>query len=375
LVRFITLIAKNVLNRPVRTVLTAIALAVAIAAVIILVGISWNFERSFMAIYQSKKIDLIVVHAGSSNQLSSSLDVRLVDRMRQIDGVADVAPSLMDTVAFEDKNLASVLVDGWEPESLLFRGIRILEGRSLRRGDDKVVLLGRVLALNLGKKVGDTLDVSGETFRVVGTFESDSLFENGALVMPLKTLQKMMGREGQATGLVITAKSSDPAFVDALRRRIEAAVPGVAATPARDYVVADTQLRLARAMAWATAVVAMILGAVGMLNTMLMSIFERTREIGLLRAVGWRRRRVLALVLGEALAIALAGTMLGGVLAAVGLRALTLWPNARGFIDPNIPPGVLGVALAMGVGLSLLGGLYPAVRAAALDPTEALRHE
>ena len=231
--RFITLIAKNVLNRPVRTALTTIALAVAIAAVIILVGISWNFERSFMAIYQSKKIDLIVVHAGSSNQLSSSLDVRMVDRLRQIDGVADVAPSLVDTVAFEDKNLASVLVNGWEPESLLFRGIRILDGRPLRRGDDKAVLLGRVLALNLGKKVGDTLDVSGETFRVVGIFESDSLFENGALVMPLKTLQKMMGREGQATGLVITAKSSDSAFLDALRRRIEAAIPGVAATPAR----------------------------------------------------------------------------------------------------------------------------------------------
>ncbi len=314
----------------------------AIAAVIILVGISWNFERSFMAIYQSKKIDLIVVHAGSSNQLSSSLDVRLVDRLRQIDGVADVAPSLMDTVAFEDKNLASVLVNGWEPESLLFRGIRILEGRPLRRGDDKVVMLGRVLALNLGKKVGDTLDVSGETFRVVGIFESDSLFENGALIMPLKTLQKMMGREGQATGLVITAKSSDAAVLDALRRRIEAAVPGVAATPRATTCVADTQIRLARAMAWATAAVAMILGAVGMLNTMLMSIFERTREIGILRAVGWRRRRVLALVLGEALAIALAGTVLGGVLAVVGLRAVTLSPTARGFIDPNMPPGVLG---------------------------------
>ncbi len=373
--RFITLIGKNVLNRPVRTALTAMGLSVAIAAVVILVGISWNFERSFLAIYRAKGIDMIVVRAGSSNQLSSSLDVRLADRLRQIEGVADVAPSLMDTVAFEDKNLASVLVNGWEPESLLFRGIRILDGRPLRRGDDRAVLLGRVLALNLGKKVGDTLDVAGEPFQVVGIFESDSLFENGALIMPLRTLQKMMGREGQSTGLVIAARSSDPASLNALRRRIEQAIPGVAATPARDYVVADTQIRLAKAMAWTTAVVAMILGAVGMLNTMLMSIFERTREIGILRTVGWRRSRVLALVLGEALAISLAGTVLGGVLAALGLRALMLSPTARGFIDPSIPPEVLGIALIMGVGLSLLGGLYPAARAAALDPTEALRYE
>ena len=67
--------------------------------------------------------------------------------------------------------------------------------------------------------------------------------------------------------------------------------------------------------------------------------------------------------------------MLGGLLAVTGLRAVTLYPSARGFIDPNVPPAVLGLALFMGIGLSLLGGLYPAARAAALDPTEALRYE
>jgi putative ABC transport system permease protein len=374
-VRFITLIAKNVLNRPVRTGLTAIGLSIAIAAVIILVGISWNFERAFLAIYRSKKIDLIVVHAGSSNQLSSSLDVGLAERLKQIEGVADVAPTLVDTIAFEEQNLASVLVNGWVPDSLLFRGIRVLEGRALKADDQKAAMLGRVLALNLTKKVGDPIDVAGEKFAVVGIFESESLFENGALIVPLKTLQKMMGREGQATGIVITATDSDREFIDALRRRIETVIPNVAAAPARDYVVGDTQIRLAKAMSWTTGAIALILGAVGMLNTMLMSIFERTREIGILRAVGWRRLRVLALILGEALLISLAGTMLGGLLAVAGLRAVTLYPSARGFIDPNVPAEVLGLALIMGIGLSLLGGLYPAARAAALDPTEALRYE
>ena len=116
-----------------------------------------------------------------------------------------------------------------------------------------------------------------------------------------------MGKEGQVTGFLVRAASSDSKFIAELRHRIESTIPGVAATPARDHVQSDTQIRLAKAMSWTTAAVALILGSVGMLNTMLMSIFERTREIGILRAVGWRRSRVLALVLGEALVIALTG--------------------------------------------------------------------
>jgi putative ABC transport system permease protein len=374
-VRFATLIAKNVMYRPVRTVLTTVGLAIAIAAVIILMGISWNFERSFMSIYEEKGIDLVVVRAGSTNQLSSSLDLKMEERLKQIEGVADVAPSLMDTVAFEAKNLASVLVEGWVSGSLLFRGIRVIDGRGLGPEERRSVMLGRVLAMTLGKKAGDSIDISGESFQAVGVYESDSWFENGALIMPLATLQSMMGREGQVTGFVVAASSKEAASIAALRKRIESTLPGVAATPARDHVASDTQIRLSKAMAWSTAAVSLILGSVGMLNTMLMSLFERTREIGILRAVGWRRRRVLALVLGESVVIAVMGTILGMLLAVIGLRAITMAPTARGFINPNLPPEVVILAVLMGIGLSVLGGLYPALRAAALDPTEALRYE
>ena len=153
--RFVTLVAKNVVHRPVRTILTTVGLAVAISAVVILVGISWNFQRSFMAIYEAKGIDLVVVHAGSSNQLSSSLDIHMGETLRKIDGVAEVSASLVDTVGFEDKNLVAVLVNGWHPGSVLFRGLHMLDGRPLEEGDDKAVMLGRVAAMTLEKKAGD----------------------------------------------------------------------------------------------------------------------------------------------------------------------------------------------------------------------------
>ena len=373
--RFLTLISRNLFRRRARTLLTATGLAVAIAAVLDLVGIAWNFERSFLTLFVGKGIDLVVVRAGSATSSPVRSIRSLAIGSAPWTGSLRLAPSLMDTVGFEQAHIASALINGWESGSLLFRGLHLLEGRTFGPGDGNVALLGACLALNLGKKVGDDLDVAGEPFRVIGVYEGDSLFESGALIVPLATLQRMMGREGQVTGFVIQARSPDPVAIADLRKRIEAEFPGVAATPARDYVQRDVQIRLAKVMAWATTVLALLLGSVGMLNTMIMAVFERTQEIGVLRALGWRRSRVLRLILGESVCLGLFGAALGMVLAAVGLRALLLAPTARGFIDPNLPPAVLFLGLILGLLLSILGGIYPAVRAASLDPSEALRHE
>ena len=371
-----TMIARNLAQRRVRTALTVSGLAIGIAAVVALLGVAWGFERSFLAIYEAKGIDLVVVRAGVSDRLTSSLDAGLAGKLRRIPGVRDAAGSLMDAVSFEEANLVSVLVNGWEAGSLLFKGIRLLDGRPFRADEPKGAMLGRFLALNLGKKVGDPVNIVGEPFRVVGIFESDNLLENGGLIIPLKAHQKMMGREGQVTGFVVAAEHPDDrAALDDLGKRIERELPGTAVSPARDYVQGDMQIRLAKTMAWSTSVVALLLGALGVLNTMVMAVFERTREIGILRALGWKRRRVLALILGESLALGLIGALLGTGLAFAGVRALAALPSTGGFISPHLPPAAVAVGLGLGVSLSVVGGLYPALRGAGLDPTEALRHE
>jgi putative ABC transport system permease protein len=367
-----TYILRNMLGRRVRTVFTVLGLGVAVSSAVMLISISTGFDRAMRVIYRSRGIDLIVVRAGISDQLSSNLDAGLADVLRAIPGVREVSPSLMDAVSFEEANLASVLASGWVPGGVLIRGLRILEGRALEPNDNRSVILGRVLALNLGKKVGDPIEIAGEPFRIVGIYQSLSLFENGGLVMHLAELQRMMGRQGQVTGFVVIATpGTDPR---ALGATIEAKLGGVAAMPVRDYIQGNIQLRLAKAMSWATAAIALVVGSIGLLNTMAMAVSERTPEIGLLRALGWRRRRVICLLLGEAGFLGLLGALAGVALAFVGMRALMIAPTSRGYIDPHLAPAAIGIGLLMGLGLSLLGGTYPALRASRLEPTEALRH-
>ena len=134
--RFTTLIVRNMLRRGVRTALTVLGLGIGIAAVVALLGIAWGFERSFMKLYEAKAIDLVVVKAGVSDRLTSNLDaVARSSRSARCPGCATVAGSLIDVVSFEEANLVSVICNGWEPGSLLFRGIRLLQGRTLEPGD------------------------------------------------------------------------------------------------------------------------------------------------------------------------------------------------------------------------------------------------
>jgi putative ABC transport system permease protein len=389
--RFITVIFRNLMRRGVRSVLTVLGLGIGIAAVVSLIGISWGFEHSFTKLYEAKSIDLVVVKAGVADRLTSNLPLEVGEKLLKIEGVQQIAGTLTDVQdaaasrdGKEEVKVEGVMCNGWEADSLLFRGIRLLSGRTLQPSDKgkKVAMIGRVLAMNLDRKVGDSLEVSRVPYQVIGIFESDSLFENGGLIEPLDVLQKAMGRQDSVSGFVVVARNRDRASIEALSKRIEKEVPdkengitGVAAVPARDYIQGDLQVRLVKAMAFATSVIALLLGSLGVLNTMMMAVFERTREIGVLRALGWRRPRVLGLILGEAMCLGLLGAAVGAALGVAGVRALQVMPTASAYISPELPLSVLILGGFLGIGLSALGGVYPALRAAALNPTEALHHE
>jgi putative ABC transport system permease protein len=382
--RFFAVILKNVLRRRVRSLLTAAGIAVSVAAAVALVSFSDGLENSAAEVYGGHGVDLMVVRAGVTERMTSSLNAEIGNQLRALPGVADVNPSLTDMVSFGEGSLVGVPVHGWPVDGFVLDGLRLVAGRTWRADDPRPVLVGQTLAKTLSKSAGDRLDIEGQPFKICGIFTGANTFEDATAVVELADLQKLMDRPDQVTEFQIklaAALSADRAAVNALCGRIaELARPGgqrwgLAAMPTQDYITSSTEVKLAHAMANVTSIVALVIGATAMLNTMIMSVLERTQEIGVLRAIGWRKSRVVRMILGESLLLSLAGGGLGLATAWLLVRGLSQTALVQGMLRAEVPPLVVCQGMLVTLGIGLVGGVYPALRGASLPPAEALHYE
>jgi putative ABC transport system permease protein len=373
--RFVTIAVKNLVRRPGRSLLTAAGLAVAVAAVVSLVGAAESLERSYLGLYETRGADLVVQHRGGAVQISRGINEKFGDKIRALPQAGVVTSGLLDIVSFEDRGLYTVFVEGIPPnDEAVLKRMKVLSGRRLESSDKNCVMLGRVLAANLGKKSGETVEVYARKFPVVGVYETSNVYENGSVVMPLADLQRQIDRPGQVTGFLVQAKpAGDPAAIAALKHAIEALDSNVAAIPCAEFVQSVSQLQVTRAISWVISAMAGLIGALGVLNTMAINVFERRAEIGALRAMGWRKSRVVRLILNESLALAGVG-LLVGIPSGIGLLFfMEQWHVTASLVQGNVSLATIGKAAAMAAIMATVGALLPALRSAAIPPVQALR--
>lgn len=370
---FLRLIMHNVTVKPLRLALTSLAVAIGVLTVVSLSVVTRSVETSALAILQTGKADFTVAQKGVSELLSSSVDSADLTRVGGYPGVAGVTGVLIGTTKLDADNPLFLQI-GIRPEDLAPFGVTILRGQPFSASANNQLILGWKAARNLGLSVGSSMTVDKTLFRVVGIYSTgQSLGDTGAM-FPLTWFQTYQRQPNQYTLLFVRAQPGTN--VAALQSRIDADNPQLATIrTVEQFGRANRSLALIKAAESGSTVLAIGIGAVVVMSAMTMTFIERLREFGILLSIGWPSRRILVMVLGEALTIGLIGAAGGIALSFLAVTAIQRLPSLAGVLSPDYTADQFARALYTAAAMSLLGGLYPALRAAFISPLGALRHE
>jgi putative ABC transport system permease protein len=236
------------------------------------------------------------------------------------------------------------------------------------------VIIGKTAAQRLNKSIGDTLNISNQTFKIVGTYETGNFQDDQGVVMSLSKLQNLTGDTGEVS--LILVKAADGASATDLADTIEQKYPNELSTSTSlsgmDRM--NNGLDVINSGSWAVSLLAVIVGGIVVVVTMMKAVSERTREIGVLRAIGWTRQRIMTMILGESLVLSVIAILVGLVVG-IGVVEIISATNLMRGIEPAFSAYLLLKGIGVALFLGLVGGIYPAYRASRLAPTEALRYE
>lgn len=368
---FFTIVTRGLMRRPVRTGLTLAGISIGIAAVVALVGMAWGYEKSI-----GKQLDVIGIDMIVSNMtggiMPKTFDASVEAKIAQLPKIKETTSLLMQLISVEDAPM--IMVSGRKWGGFTWHQLKVVEGRMIKDEHEPAVVLGRLAAEVLKKKVGDTVQLDSDELNVVGIVDGGSVVENGAIILSLAVMQKVTLNEGKVNFIDIRLQpGTDKDAVTETAAEIKKIFPEGRAVKASEVVGTSQGFRVARAMSWSTSILAITVGILGVMNTMLMTVFERTHEIGILLAVGWRRQRVMLMVLCESALLGLLGGILGVILGAAGLMIMETTPAIKGLLEPDLSPRLLIISVIIAVVVGLISGLYPAWRSSRLSPAVAIQ--
>jgi putative ABC transport system permease protein len=364
----LAMILTNLLRRPARTVFTASGIAVGVATIVALLSFTQGLKQTAAGFVHLGGSDLGVFQANVSDPTASLLPASLIRELQARPEVAR-ATGLMLIVEGIPREPAAV-VFGADPRGFFTQSLVVISG-SRPAATEREALVGDRLAAQLHLGPGDTLVVRGWPYKIAGVYHSGIVFEDSGAVISLAQAQQLTGHPGEQTDVVVQLTPGTRAGRAA--SAIERAIPGT-------QVITDPQQAL-RAGANGTliskailviVVIALIVGAISVANTMAMSIMERQSELGLLSTVGWSAARVAALIFGEGVAVSVLGAGVGLFVGVIGGGLLIDALGVSAYVSPSVTAWGLGRGLLVGVAIGVLGGIYPAWRVTRMTPLRAL---
>ncbi len=370
---FVGLVAHNVGVKKLRLAMASLAVAIGVMTVVTFSIVNHSLRASALALLQTGRADFTVAQKGVSDLLNSNVDDASLRQIEATPGVADATGVLVGTTKLNSANPLFLEI-GIRPGDLASFGVTVVSGRPFGADAADEVMLGWRAARNLGAKAGDVITIDGTPYRIVGTFSTGQALGDAGAMLPLVPFQATQRQPGEYT--LVFVRVAAGTNLQSLRDRIERENPQlVTVRTVSDYGRADRSLQLINAADRGSTLLAVLVGAVIVMTTMTITFIERTREFGVLAAVGWSPRRIMGMVIAEALAIGLIGAAGGVALSFAATQVIGQLPSLVGILHPVYTANAFWRAIYTAGLMSLIGGAYPAARAARLQPLEALRRE
>lgn len=373
---FLSLIVKNPFRNRTRAALAILGISIGIATIVALGMITDGLTTSTQTTLSNGTAEITVTAKGSNafSATGGTLSESYATSLLNITGVNGTA-GILRGITPAAGTVNGLEVNGINSSQTNLEGISITNGTNFADGTNQVIL-GKSIAPILNKSVGSTISLFGKEFTVVGIYESGNIVTDSLAFTSLTTLQNLTNAQGKLT--IVAVKIDSNANATQVANAITNAYPTEldTTTATQEATLMDKSMSGINTASAAISVLAIVIGGIGIINVMIMSVFERTREIGVLKAVGWKSSDILIMILGESIILTLVAAVVGILLGYIGSEGLlAFFSNTGSVIKPVFSLDIVVRAFVIALVVGIIGGIYPAYRASRLPPTEALRYE
>lgn len=368
---FFKLILTNLSRHRVRTGISVAGIAFSVALMLTVVTILQGAVNMFSGLLSSDS-QIIVFEKNVSDLFFSSVPDTAVKQIQSWSMVEHANPVLFGIVSSLDHPIITCF--GVTPDDARINGAIWIAGSRRAFGEDAHgIVLGQRAADFLNAKLGSTVAIGHGTFTVTGILRLKNGFEDGGVFMPLKMAQDFFHKDGESSVVTVKLKnrSDEAAFKDLVKQRY----PALIALQDQEFERSYSQFKILKATAWAVGACGLLLGGLGVANTMIMSVFTRIREIAILRVNGFSNGQIAGMIFGESGIVSIAGAITGLIIGGAFIIALKTVPALHGYIDSHVKPVVVCIVVVLAFFTGIVGAFYPAIYAMRVRAVEALRFE
>lgn len=368
---------KNLRRRKARTSLTILGITVVVMLSLLFLSVGYSTESKVIPSFQKLGIDLVVLQQTALAAPYSIINESIAWEIAGYPEVAAVYPYIIQVLPLTTPaSTQTVVINALLPSHVVsFYKVQAVTGNYITDVTNDSVAVGVQAAKVMGLRAGDNVTIGSppntRSLRVAGIFTTFGTVDDYDINMALPLAQKLFDKTGKISAVIL--KLHDKSTSDIVKNTVESAHPDLVVKTQDQYVEDFSQpIRVLQGNIALVSGIAIAAGVFGVLNTMLMTVVERRREIGIMKAVGMGTGPVLVTFLQEALVLGVVGGATGNLLGLLAASVLTV-PSLIGItITLDVPVQLLMEAFAIALVTALLGGLYPAARAARLNVADAL---